>query len=390
MSYNLNFVVKESLEELRQAVSQPLLSPKILSFKKYNNSLILPSGYSDKNNIGGVFDADGNLLPQSTLHEGCPKRTITIKDIPCKYSDEVVIFLGTFHSIWGHALTDSLKKLWFLDTQEGKNLILQGAKLAYIYLEDSDNYTHKVLRLAGVDDKLLMEITEPTHFKEVYLPDSSILYEKEQDSRKYTKEYKQTVQRMLANFDSKYTHYSKRHEKVYFSRKNIFQNGREWGEYVIEKCFQQMGYEIISPEKLPMVEQIAILRNCKCFATTEGSISHNVIFCRANTNVVIVRKVNRLNYHQLIINDVAEVDVTYIDANVSYVYDETQPLDGPFYLCQNKNLENYSHYKLKTFPIVLKPSFWWYYLTRYSFVRKFLYNRNIIHKIEYFIWKRNW
>lgn len=390
MKYNLNYVDKSSLEELRKTLAKPLLLQTTLTYKKYDNCLVLPSGYPGKNHIGGVFDADGKLLLQSTLHEGFPEREIDTEDIPSNYSDEVVIFLGTFHSIWGHALTDSLKKLWFLDTSEGKNLILQGAKLAYIFLETSDNYTRKVLKLAGVDDKLLIEIKVPTRFKEVYLPDSSILYEKEQDARTYTKEYKQTVQRMLANFDSKHIKYPKGLEKVYFSRKNIFQNGREWGEYAIEKCFEKKGYEIVSPEKLPMEEQIAIIRNCKCFATTEGSISHNVIFCKPKTDVIIVRKVNRLNYHQLIINEVANVNVTYIDANASYVYDETKPLDGPFYLCQNKNLENYSHYKLKIFPIVLKPSFWWYYLTRYSFVRKFLYNRNIIHKIEHFIWKRNW
>ena len=61
-----------------------------------------------------------------------------------------------------------------------------------------------------------------------------------------------------------------------------------------------------------MEEQIAIIRNCKCFATTEGSISHNVIFCKPKTDVIIVRKVNRLNYHQLIINEVANVNITYI------------------------------------------------------------------------------
>lgn len=390
MSYNLNFVNEHFLNELKRVTSRPLLSSRSLSFKKFDNSLILPSEYPGEGDFGGVFDNDGKLLLQSTLHEGFPERKIDTEDILSNYSAEVVIFLGTFHSIWGHALTDSLKKLWFLDTSEGKNLILQGAKLAYIFLETSDNYTRKVLKLAGVDDKLLIEIKEPTRFKEVYLPDSSILYEKEHDSRTYTKEYKQTVQRMLANFDSKHINYPQVLEKVYFSRKNIFQNGREWGEYVIEKCFEKKGYKIVSPEKLPMEEQIAIIRNCKCFATTEGSISHNVIFCKPKTDVVIVRKVNRLNYHQLIINDVANVNVTYIDANASYVYDEAKPLDGPFYLCKNKYLKSFSRNNIHVIPIILKPSYWWYSITKFSFVRKFFYNRNIIHKIEYFIWKRKW
>ena len=61
-------------------------------------------------------------------------------------------------------------------------------------------------------------------------------------------------------------------DKVYFSRRKIFQNGREWGENNIERVFYNLGYKTIYPETLSIDEQINILRNCSHFATTEGSI----------------------------------------------------------------------------------------------------------------------
>lgn len=388
--YNLNYVNPHYKDELKRVLSRNFISHQAIGYTSYENAVILPSEYPRKGDIGGVFDEQGNLLLQSTLHEGFPKRKIDVRNIDCKNSDEVVIFLGTFHSIWGHALTDSLKKIWFLETDFAKELISSGAKLVYIFLENSDNYTTKILELAGIEARLLVEIKEPIRFQKVYLPENSILYDKRKDSRLYTNEYKHTIDKLLQLLDSKQrTCNYPTFEKVYFSRKHIFQNGREWGESVIENCFKNLGYHIVYPEMLPMEEQFYILRNCKSFATTEGSISHNVLFCKRNTDVIIVRKVNRINYHQLILNEIAGVNVTFIDANCSYVFDEKMPLDGPFYLCKNKLLESFCDVRIKCYPLRLKPSYWWYCMTRYKIVRKFLYNRNIVHKIERLIWKWN-
>ncbi|MDO4497670.1 MAG: hypothetical protein Q4B58_07590, partial [Bacteroidales bacterium] len=44
-------------------------------------------------------------------------------------SDAKVVYLGNMLNIWGHCITDNLKKLWFLKTPEYKELKSQGYTL---------------------------------------------------------------------------------------------------------------------------------------------------------------------------------------------------------------------------------------------------------------------
>lgn len=58
--------------------------------------------------------------------------------------------------------------------------------------------------------------------------------------------------------------------------------------------------------------------NADSVVATEGSISHNVIFCRSQTDVVILWKSNYVNGYSLVINECKNLNVTYIDANHTF------------------------------------------------------------------------
>ena len=383
--YNLDFVKKEYRGELGREISSSLMVSDALHCAVYESAYIVPSNYPKGPKIGGVYDCNKKFVDNSALHIRYLREHVVFEDY--KELEESIIFIGTFHSIWGHALTDSLKKLWFLETEEGKALLQQGVKLAYIYMEKSDSYTRKILSLAGIDNHFLIEIKEPTRFKKVYVPDDSILYYPENDCRKYTIEYKNTIRKFLSHIDGMLQHSVPIYDKVYFTRRGTFQNGREWGESCIEKVFVKLGYKVISPEQHSIEDQIRMLRNCSHFATTEGSISHSAIFCRPGTSVEIVRKVNRINYHQLIINEVAGVYVTYIDANKSYVLDEENPLNGPFFMCVTKEIQFFGGKHIIHIPYWMNPVYWWYSLHRLSFLEKYVMRRHVTHKCERLLWK---
>lgn len=389
MNYNLSFVNNNSLSEVSHYTSESYRISKILETLVLNKAIIIPSkqeksGFKE----GGIYTSDGKFVKSATLNGVVPPSKVEFSTKNINQSDDTIIFIGTFYSLWGHAITDSIKKLWFLFTEEGKQLLDNGAKVGYIFRDKGDSYTLSVIEKTGVNPNDLIEIKEPTQFKNVYIPDSSIIYNPKDETRYYTKEYTEIINRIIDCYNKTYnSDFREKYDKVYFSRRRIFQNGRDWGEDKIEKVFRKLGYKVMYPEKLSFFEQIHILRNCSHFATTEGSISHTIIFCKPQTKIELVRKCNRLNFHQLMINEAAQLDVTYIDANKSVVIDERMPLHGPFYLCITKELRHFYKKPLLYTPYWLCFSYWWHLLNKNDYIRKNIKQRHIIHKIEFFFWK---
>ncbi|MBR0038306.1 MAG: DUF563 domain-containing protein [Bacteroidales bacterium] len=126
---------------------------------------------------------------------------------------------------------------------------------------------------------------------------------------------------------------------VYFSRTKL-QNGRDFGEKYIEESFANAGFTVIYPETLTLEQQFLILKNCKVFASTEGSISHNVMFCQDGVQSIIVRKTRSLNGYQFSSLSIRNSDSVWIDAHLSLfkIFDGSY---GPFFLYVNDNLSRY-------------------------------------------------
>lgn len=138
---------------------------------------------------------------------------------------------------------------------------------------------------------------------------------------------------------------------IYFSRVG-WKTNKEIGERRIEEEFKRIGYEIVHPEKMTLQDTVGLLRTCKKYASTDGSIAHNIIFLDKDVEVTIIRKANYINEYQDCINSVAAVDVRYIDANCSnMLYDSRSPWYGPFFLYVNKRLADFTKGK-PHFPIV--------------------------------------
>lgn len=372
--YNFQFIdkvlkeatEKEAMIERRKDVS--------LTFPEYDDSFVLPSKdlWVNGKCLGGVVDKDKCFVMSSAWHEGarCDKYDFTEDEVEVR--DERVIYLGFLNSCWGHAITDNLKKLWFVGTESYKELIEKGYKVVYI-TEDNKSmpkYVWRLFELCGVDCSMFEHIVKVTRFKNVVVPDNSFIADN--GERYYTDEYKRTIDVIKSNaaLNTEY-----KGKKIYFSRTGT-QTWRETGEKAIEKVFESLGYVILHPERFSVDTQISIVSSCKAFASTEGSISHNAVFCAPNTPVTIIRKVHDVNKYQMALNAVADVDVTYIDAHHSINAQEGSPWVGPFYLCVNRNVERYVGHRIMRLPLLMRCSWWNYYLSKYQ-----LYNR-ICNKIK--------
>ena len=178
----------------------------------------------------------------------------------------------------------------------------------------------------------------------MYFPEPCFSYDKENCQRFFTKEYVDIVNCLESDICPA------EYKKIYFTRSGILDK-KDFGEKKIEDLFERNGYKILHPEKMSFDEQISLLKGCDSFACTEGSVSHNVIFCKDKTDVVIIRKCNMINGYQMALNSLRDFSVTYIDSNKTVPANKRHPYLGPFFLYMSDLLADYFNLPHEKFPL---------------------------------------
>lgn len=293
----------------------------ILPYKKFNDK-----GEHGQAGWGGIVDAEGKFIKESHIHTG----TGGAYDFPSEslqHSSETAIYLGIFFQIWGHVITDDLRRIWFLKSELMNQF--KSCPLVYIAaditLDKLPNF-RRLLEILEIDIDNLREIKQPTQFDKIILPDECFFSKTlapddysfpDNDSleRKFTNEYRQMIDQ-IRNFAIK-------NQSPTSSKKIFYFYGvrRQIGEERLAEYFKSKGYEIISPEKLTLDEQLNLLINAKSFASTLGSCSHNSIFLRDNAEAIIIPRRNEYMFHQEALNQVHPINAYYVDSTLSVFYE---------------------------------------------------------------------
>ena len=169
-----------------------------------------------------------------------------------------------------------------------------------------------MLEILKVDIERLKPITQPTTFENIILPDESFFAERKYGAIKFTKEYREVIDRVKD--------FALKNRTPTSSKKFYFFYGRrgQIGEERLAKYFKSKGYEVILPEKRTFDEQLNILINCESFASTLGSCAHNALFLREGTETIVIpREIHGYNFYQLAIDQVSLLNTTYIDSTFS-------------------------------------------------------------------------
>ena len=239
---------------------------------------------------------------------------------------------------WGHLLTDDLKFVWWLHSAEGRLYIQNNSPLFAISaskrIVDVRNFIH-VLSFLGIDGNEVYLVREATTFSEVILPDPCLIPTDEGD-RIWTQEYKTIISSLKKSILKEMTSCLP-YQNIYFSRTRL-DNHRDFGEKYVEEAFRQKGFKIIYPEEYSIEEQVFLIRNCSCFATTEGSIAHNAIFLDEGKKLILVRKANYINPYQIVIDEMQKIETIYVDAHLSFLNNKKVPMIGPFFVYVNRKL----------------------------------------------------
>lgn len=319
----------------------------------FDGACVLPY-LPELNNFSGVVTSDGMFVEHSAVHESLENGKVDIK-VNIVDSDHDAIFIGSMMSVYGHCITDNLKKLWFLRTDDAQEILKSGGKIVYVSAWDQEelpSYALRILELGGVDTLRLERISVPTRFKRVYVPENSMRLKN--GIRQWSPLFRSEIETIKSN--SEYS--GELYDKVYFTR-TALSDSDDYGEERIQSLFAASGYRIISPEKLSVDAQVMLMANCSHVVCTDGSVAHNAIFCNKDAYVTILLKSDYVNGYQMMINKMVGYNLTYVSAN--HTIRHRKPWAGPFYLSVTSYLSDFLGLSHRRDLYWLRPD-WYVYL----------------------------
>lgn len=312
-----------------------------LTSKSYDDATILPKRKFPNDRAlwgrGGVVERSGEYVKESAIESYMEGKYELNADV--KFVDEKVVYCGDMYLQWGHHLIDNINRLWYFFEND-----LSVDKYIFTITEDmkdkfpGSNY-EEVFRLLGILNKLEL-ISEPVKYREVIVPWSS--YNK---AKYYAKQYKDMLDVIIKNAlkENKRKDFCKR---IYFSRNDW--NKDEYGQKTIENFFLKNGFQIVHPEKVPLVSMIAMVQNAEIIGAPSGSAAHNVLFARDGVQVIWIEKSAIYNQHQANIDRIKQLEASYVDANA--VFFPVGNGNGPFIFLWNDWLERFAGDKHWKFP----------------------------------------
>lgn len=307
---------------------------KGLSYWEYKHATIIPQKKYPQDKVmfgrGGVMDETGNYIETSGIKNRIyGKYNYTVSE----YKDERVVYCGYFIKHWGHFLVEAITRLWYFleeDCLVDKYIFFVGMKSEDLKIEGN---FREFFRLLGVLDKIEI-INQPTSYREVIVPALSY-----SEGDYFSQQYKDIFARVVKNAMAETGKVA--YKKVYFSRSKFQRRGcGEFGKDMLDKFFERNGFERICPEELTLSEMIAIIQNAEILAAPSGSAAHNALFDKDGKKWIIVERCASNNPCQIEINKMKKLEVSHIDANLSFWPVTYGP--GPFIYWCNSKLKEFS------------------------------------------------
>ncbi|MDD7273539.1 MAG: glycosyltransferase 61 family protein [Prevotella sp.] len=336
----------------------------------HNNATVLPFIQKDGGIWGGIIDENGNFIEKSRFNDkigNTYKYTITNEGEDC-----AIYIGGVVFPAWGHCITDDLKFIWWLLSDECHEIIAANPNIRLVctpspFWNGVDGLM-LFLGYLGIDKEKIDIIDKPKKYAQLYLPDPCFITDKE-GRKLWTNEYNDLIERLIQKIS--FPKGLEPKEKIYFSRTKIA-NKRDFGEKYVEEAFRKAGYYIVYPEQLSFPEQLFYIRQAKIMAVTEGSVSHNAIFLSKETKLIIIRKAVYVNEYQIAVNEARGLNAVYIDAFLSFLNNKKIPIIGPFFIYVNNRLANY---------LGITPHFPLWEFIRY--IRYSLFHRDILERLRW-------
>ena len=303
-------------KQWQNVINNTFANDKPIKVREIEDGFILPTKKSKTyTNIwdGGICDKNkkfvtglmrGNNLSQR-YHFGVLSSYDF--DSPEIVDNSTVIFGGVFIGLFGHFILEGLSRLWYVLENSNNDY-----KIVFITINGYKKYYEEFLKLLGISLERIVILDKITQFKKIIVPEESV-----HSFGTYHKEFKVPYSVLRKNCFVENNNYT----KVYLTKTKCETGIRYVGEEYFENFYRKKGFLVISPEMLSIKEQINVIANAKEVVTTLGTISHLAMFAKPSTKFTILTRVNNDTlYPQQLVNDCFDIDYTYVDVSMNYLY----------------------------------------------------------------------
>ena len=244
-----------------------------------------------------------------------------------RYIDEDVVFGGVIFGHFGHVIIDSCTRLWHYARHHN-----DGKKRVFLTTPETDFKYGRFFDIAGMDWEI---VTEPTQYRSVTIPDEAF----------FSGDTGSAIWLEWWNFLKKKAYQAANHsdlpEKIYMTRTKFSGNDGINEEYY-EKYYQNLGYKVISPEKLPLDEQICIISHTKSIVCTMGTLAHMLVFAEDGTDVtLLLRAPSTLMRSQITINLLRRLNWRCVEATINPL--PASQSNGAFLYAPTPEFKEYCH-----------------------------------------------
>ena len=272
-----------------------------------DKGIILPARmkeYKDENRYaGGVCDSElnfvagySNIAPGKMNGWCCIDEAYSIERKEIEQSNEEVIWGGALICHFGHIITESTSRLWYIienpdDQRRVVFLKVNTWKVA--------PWLFELFALMGLQKDRIVILQKPMQFAKIVVP--------EQSSRikyNYTDKFLLPFRTAVANVEP-----IDGAKKIFLTRgKDLNSQMYLANQNYFDEFYQARGYTPVAPEKLSMREQIAVITGADEIATFLGTLAHWSLFCRAGVKWTFLTRVDEFTSRQCLINNATGID----------------------------------------------------------------------------------
>jgi hypothetical protein len=247
-----------------------------LKVKHIPNGII--AAWDKRHDSFGVLNGRGRLVKSSLSMRGHksqlrPDKNLLPQNI--SYVDEDVVYWGDIYNAFGEFLLITMSRAWSaLDKKYA------AMKIVLIAKEAPARFLN-VLEVFGIKRENIIVLRKATRFRNVFVPEQGF-----EIPFFSSAEYANTFRRMADNIGPGDMAHS---DKIYVSRAKMGAR-KTFGEEKVQGIFEKNGFEVIYPEKLPLTEQIRIMKNCKVLAGIGGTALHMALFMPDGGTLIQIKR----------------------------------------------------------------------------------------------------
>jgi hypothetical protein len=255
--------IPEELTVLRRALATPRVITRHVGF------------------TGGVYDRRGRLLPQSSRQptEGSYRHLDESGRLPEPEDEEMeeAVYLGSLMRHFGHFLLEVVPRLWVFRRRSPRRVYFHAWRDAD---KGAPAFLAQTLSGLSAEHPEVRVIERPIRFRKLLAPTST--FDLGVAGSPECQAWCQELAARLAPGPPR-----DGPALIYMSRKGLGRRKRKLDdEDRLEALFADYGFSIVSPESLPFVEQVGLMRGCRVLAGAEGSALHQAMFMPAGGAVV--------------------------------------------------------------------------------------------------------